>query len=370
MLRKAAEWTPSVIAIGLFWFAGVLAAATSVPAGVAKQAFGHGVRLTDAAGFSLYANENDRAGSGTSSCVDACAEKRPPLIAESAPTDLPPAWSLIERDDGAKQWAFRGKPLHRYVRDREAGTAYGEGNGWITAFIPMETPPEVSIQATALGHVLASATGRTLYYHDAAQGFDCDRRCARLWQPLAAPWLAVDHAGFSVARRADGVYQWAHADKPLFLYARDANAGDVRAHGLNGEWRAAILEPAPPIPDWVQIVGSDGGSLYADSEGITLHALYEDQNSSDASHLNGSYCDQTCLDDYWEPVAAESKVAPIGEWSVIANPDGSLQWAHLGLPLYTFKLESEPGELYYTTYWKFQWLKPIMYELPVLPGLL
>ncbi|MEO8540687.1 MAG: hypothetical protein ABI577_13190, partial [bacterium] len=45
------------------------------------------------------------------------------------------AFSLITRDDGAKQIAYNGKPLYRYGPDKAPGDANGQGIGnvWFVA---------------------------------------------------------------------------------------------------------------------------------------------------------------------------------------------------------------------------------------------
>ncbi len=116
------------------------------------------------------------------------------------------------------------------------------------------------------------------------------------------------------------------------------------------------------------MVGSDGGPLYADANGMTLYSLLEDNNATERAYRGGNHCDEGCLARYWNPVGAETMGPPIGHWSVLEHEDGTLQWAHLGRPLYTLKLENRPGQLYYTTYRQFQWMKPIMYALPALQG--
>ena len=52
-------------------------------------------------GRTLYVFAKDVAGSGKSTCVDACAANWPPLG----------DYTIITRADGSKQWAFKGMPL-------------------------------------------------------------------------------------------------------------------------------------------------------------------------------------------------------------------------------------------------------------------
>jgi predicted lipoprotein with Yx(FWY)xxD motif len=45
---------------------------------------------------------------------------------------------------------------------------------------------------------------------------------------------------YTVITRTDGNRQWAYDNKPLYLYAGDAAAGDVLGDGLGGVWSAVV----------------------------------------------------------------------------------------------------------------------------------
>ena len=44
-------------------------------------------------------------------------------------------WSVITRDDGTKQWAYKGKPLYTWAKDTKPGDVTGDGfnNVWHVA---------------------------------------------------------------------------------------------------------------------------------------------------------------------------------------------------------------------------------------------
>jgi predicted lipoprotein with Yx(FWY)xxD motif len=35
-------------------------------------------------------------------------------------------WSLVTRNDGSKQWAYRGKPLYYWIKDTKPGDKTGD----------------------------------------------------------------------------------------------------------------------------------------------------------------------------------------------------------------------------------------------------
>lgn len=90
--------------------------------------------LANAAGMTLYTFDKDAAGSGKSVCNGPCATNWPPLMAAA---DAKPAgdYTIVTRDDGGKQWAFKGKPLYLWAKDAKPGDKTGDGvnNVWHVA---------------------------------------------------------------------------------------------------------------------------------------------------------------------------------------------------------------------------------------------
>ena len=90
--------------------------------------------LTNPAGMTLYVFDKDAADSGKSACNGDCAAKWPPLMA-TASDKAGGDYSVVTRDDGNKQWAYKGKPLYLWVKDQKPGDTTGDGvnNVWHTA---------------------------------------------------------------------------------------------------------------------------------------------------------------------------------------------------------------------------------------------
>jgi predicted lipoprotein with Yx(FWY)xxD motif len=82
--------------------------------------------LTDPAGMTLYVFDKDAAGADRSACNGDCAAKWPPLMA-GAGDQASGDYSILTRDDGSRQWAYRGKPLYRWSRDQRPGDMTGDG---------------------------------------------------------------------------------------------------------------------------------------------------------------------------------------------------------------------------------------------------
>lgn len=104
--------------------AGAGSAIAAEPAKVAETA--NGKIYTDDKGMSLYTFDKDEA--GKSNCYDKCAVNWPPFMA-AADAAAEGEWTLVERKDGSKMWAYEGKPLYLYIKDEKAGDTTGDGVG-------------------------------------------------------------------------------------------------------------------------------------------------------------------------------------------------------------------------------------------------
>ena len=93
-----------------------------------------GPALVDSRGMTLYTFDRDQT-PGKSVCNGPCAVNWPPLPVTS---NAKPSgdWSLVTRDDGSLQWAYKGKPLYTWIKDMKPGDATGDGfnnNTWHVA---------------------------------------------------------------------------------------------------------------------------------------------------------------------------------------------------------------------------------------------
>jgi predicted lipoprotein with Yx(FWY)xxD motif len=101
-------------------------ATPTTPAAVKVMKMGDKALLTDTKGMTLYVYDADAAGKST--CNGPCASSWPPLTAD-ANAKVVGKYTIVTRDDGAKQWAYDGKPLYMWSRDKSPGDATGDGVG-------------------------------------------------------------------------------------------------------------------------------------------------------------------------------------------------------------------------------------------------
>ena len=112
-----------------FVSAAVLAMATGYAAAQTMPASVHAEdgTMMDAKGMTLYIFDNDKE-TNRSACNGNCAKVWPALKAESSDKDMGD-WKVITRDEGSKQWAYKGKPVYYFAMDKVPGDKTGEGRG-------------------------------------------------------------------------------------------------------------------------------------------------------------------------------------------------------------------------------------------------
>ena len=86
--------------------------------------------LVDMKGMTVYTFDKDTANSGKSACSGGCLANWPAVQPGDAAPSAP--YSVITRDDGSKQLAYKGKPLYTFVKDKKPGDKAGDKamNAW------------------------------------------------------------------------------------------------------------------------------------------------------------------------------------------------------------------------------------------------
>jgi predicted lipoprotein with Yx(FWY)xxD motif len=164
----------------------------------------------------------------------------------------------VVRDDGVKQWAYRGRGLYTYARDFVEGDANGMGLDprWEPAAVAAFWLPQgVGVVKTPGQGKVLTVNGQTLYRRDGyifqsggghslrrgqparpAVGRDiglnarCDGDCAIHWHPFRAPDDAKPRGFWNVAVRPDGTKQWVYQGYALWTYDGDKKPGDINGH--------------------------------------------------------------------------------------------------------------------------------------------
>ena len=99
-----------------------------------KEAEVGGAKIyTDANGMTLYTYDKDEKGK-----IELLRQMRHQLAAAEGRGRRQGAkarWTVVNRTDGTKMWAYDGKPVYTFIKDKKAGDMNGDGVGgvWHTA---------------------------------------------------------------------------------------------------------------------------------------------------------------------------------------------------------------------------------------------
>jgi predicted lipoprotein with Yx(FWY)xxD motif len=103
----------------------------------------------------------------------------------------------------------------------------------------------IALKSTAVGKVLVGANGRTLYLFTADKGVKsvCYGQCATYWPPLIAgrptAGAGLNASKLGTTKRKDGKLQVTYNGHPLYYFAVDKKAGDIKGQGyvhFGGTW--------------------------------------------------------------------------------------------------------------------------------------
>lgn len=107
------------------WKALLVTAALTLPtmAFAAEPAMMKDGMMVDHKGMTVYTFDKDSG--GKSMCNDECAKNWPPMMAPAG-AKAEGKWSVIKRDDGHMQYAYDGKPLYTFIKDKKPGDMTGD----------------------------------------------------------------------------------------------------------------------------------------------------------------------------------------------------------------------------------------------------
>lgn len=115
-------------AMALALAAAPVAAAEYLGGAVVSTDIGGQMVLTDANGMTLYIFDKDQP--GVTNCYDQCAINWPPLFADASAT-AEGEFTIVDRTDGTKMWAYKGMPLYYWKDDQAPGDITGDGVGGV-----------------------------------------------------------------------------------------------------------------------------------------------------------------------------------------------------------------------------------------------
>jgi len=314
-----------------------------------------------------------------------CTQVWPPVLASDDAVEVG-KWSLAEREDGSKQWAYDGFPLYTSHLDKKAGdvlggTKIGSGGDGGVVRVPAGPLPDIPSGLK----VLTSSTGRLLVNDDDYSVYswdgdepdisNCVRECLNSWTPVRAPQVAADSGDWTIIKHPSGINQWAFRSKPLYTHNNETRTRSFNGSDVPG-WSNVYTQRAVTPPDEFTVQdGAFGGQVLADSHGRTIY-LYSCRDDSVAQlacdhpdapqeyrlAICGNGDPEVCRETFPYVVADADAKSESSLWSVMlidpntgrrvveaesaaAIKEGALHvWAYNQRPVYTYSGDLEPGE--------------------------
>jgi len=308
-----------------------------------------------------------------------CTDLWPPLYADDGAEPVG-EWSIVERKDGTRQWAYDEQPLYTSAKDRQPGDVIGgstrryggDSPAWRVPIGPAPlVPPGFAVRSTSNGRLLTTEKNESVYVfdEDTAVSSNCHEACASTWQPILAPQLARAKGEWTLLERSPGVRQWVYRGKPLYTYANDTRSWSLQGSDVPG-WSNVYTQKAPPWPEGFTVQSTIAGTVLADANGMTLYTYRCGDDSAD--QLSCEHPDDTqvyriamCGGDAdtcrktWKYVeAGDAEAGTSRSWQVIeidpdsghfASPedeDALRVWAYRDRPIYTYAADEQPGDVH------------------------
>ena len=204
----------------------------------------NGVALAEHSGLTLYLFDGDVARDGQSCLKAPCARAWSPLAAPAMARGRGD-FAAVERSDGTRQWAYKGRALYTYQGDTAPGDVKGvniDPHFSTALLVAYATPPGLNVgTAAGFGTIWTDAAKMTLYGHhrggDRRRGqgrlpfppdLNCDDACRKDWTPVLAAPEATPSGYWTLTRLPDGARQWLYRGIPLYGFRGDAVPGDVK----------------------------------------------------------------------------------------------------------------------------------------------
>jgi predicted lipoprotein with Yx(FWY)xxD motif len=205
-----------------------------------------------------------------------CTQLWPPVLAPEG-AETVGKWTVIDRKDGKKQWAYDEQPLYTSVRDRKPGDVLGgtsrrhEGDSPVIR-VPVAPPPLVppgfAVKTTVNGRLLTTDKNHSVYTQEAEA--KCDAACMHRWKPLLAPATARSVGDWTTVTRSPGVRQWAYRKQLLYTHEADTKLWSLEGGDEPG-WRNVFFQTVKPRPSVFTVQDTLAGQVLADSRGMTIY---------------------------------------------------------------------------------------------------
>jgi len=169
-------------------------------------------------------------------------------------------FTVITREDGTRQWAYRGAPMYSFNGDYSTSDMNGpaaEKDAQVALAFRHYIPEEIQIMVfDTRGPLMTTKAGLSVYtqsrqhlqyggretrdgyrYHysegKAVGTKGCVDDCTKTWRPVLAPAKANASGFWEIEVRDDGKRQWSYKGSPLYTFAGDKAPGDINGNSIH-----------------------------------------------------------------------------------------------------------------------------------------
>lgn len=309
-----------------------------------------------------------------------CTDHWPPVYA-AADSKAVGNFTILDRTDGTKQWAYKGYALYTSHLDKGPGQTNGgtyarKGRDRVSNGAPRYpvgptpvAPPQFEVATRAIGRLLVLNTDMSVYSYDgdAPNKSNCTGSCLDQWEPVPAPEAAVAQGEWSVVIRTGGGRQWAYRGKPLYRYIDDLKERSYEGSDIPG-WHNVFTQMAPSLPKGFTVVPTNGGLVVADPSGKTIYQYYCAEDTEDTTFCDAPDSPQEyrwamcgggdpvrCNETFPYVIADKDAKSDSILWSVMdinpktgraeSGPDSLRVWAYRARPIYNFAGDRDVGDI-------------------------
>lgn len=308
-----------------------------------------------------------------------CKQMWPPALAAENAKPVG-KWTVVQRRDGHRQWAYDGAALYTSVRDRHPGDVLGGDSYRDEGDAPAvrepiqptpDLPPGFAVTTTLRGRLLQTARGFSVYAfdRDTRSGSACDAACEKIFVPMPAPAAARAHGDWTIFTRASGERQWMFRGKPLYRYADDSRVRSLAGSDVPGWRNVYTQEPSPPPAEFT-VQETSAGQVLADARGRTVYSYTCGDDAPDqlsCEHpvdtqvyrlaMCGGGSAERCVRNFPYVEASRDARSRSRLWTVVEidpatgrpaamGQRGALRvWAYRDRPVYVFAGDERPGEV-------------------------
>lgn len=229
-----------------------------------------------------------------------CTQMWPPVFASA---DAKPVgkWTIVDRTDGKKQWAYDKWSLYTSVLDKKPGDAIGGSSmfklsegGAIRVPVSPEpnVPSQFKVVSTMKGRLVVLDEGKSIYTFsgDKRNKSACQNECLETFSPVLAADYARPVGEWTTFERAPGIKQWSFRGRPVYTHPNDAKGGSQDGSDIPG-WENVYTQHTPPPPKGFVLKDTMIGVVLGDSNGKTIYRY-------------------TCTDDALDQLACDYPEAP------------------------------------------------------------